>query len=179
MNLTTFKNMQKKFVLAIALALCFSFTADAQKIAIVDVQKVLSSMTDYQAAQDELDRVAAGWRQDIAKEYDKIKSMYNSYQAEQILLSDDARRVKEDEIVAAEKAVRDLQKEKFGPEGALFQKRKELVQPIQEKVYTSIEDYAKERGYDFIFDKGGSAGLIFSKIDTEKTDEIIKRVSRN
>ncbi|MGK0363919.1 MAG: outer membrane protein [Saprospiraceae bacterium] len=178
MNLTTFKNMHKKFVLAIALALCFSFTADAQKIAIVDVQKVLSSMTEYQSAQDELDRVAAGWRQDIAKEYDKIKSMYNSYQAEQVLLSDDARRVKEDEIVAAEKAVRDLQKEKFGPEGALFQKRKELVQPIQEKVYTSIEDYAKERGYDFIFDKGSSAGLIFSKLDAEKTDEIIKRVSR-
>ena len=59
MNLTTFKNMQKKFVLAIALALCFSFTADAQKIAIVDVQKVLSSMTEYQSAQQELDRVAA------------------------------------------------------------------------------------------------------------------------
>ena len=45
--------------------------------------------------------------------------------------------------------------------------------------YRQVADYAKERGYDFIFDKGGSAGLIFSKIDAEKTDEIIKRVSRN
>lgn len=170
--------MPKKFFLALSVALLFAISAQAQKIAIVDVNKVLSSMPEYQQAQGELDRVAAGWRQDIAKEYDAIKSMYNSYQAEQVLLSDDARRDREDEIVAAEKSVRDLQKEKFGPDGALFQKRKELVQPIQDKVYTAIEDYARERGYDFIFDKGGSAGLIFSKVDAEKTDDIIKRVSR-
>lgn len=179
MNLTTIKTMQKKVFLALFAAFCFTFTtAHAQKIAVVDVNAVLSSMVEYEQAQAELDRVAAGWRQDIAKEYDKIKSMYNSYQAEQVLLSDDARKQKEDEIVEAEKAVRDMQKEKFGPEGALFQRRKELVQPIQEKVYTTIEDYAKERGYDFIFDKGSSAGLIFSKPDSEKTDDIIKRVAR-
>lgn len=178
MNLTTFKSFPQKAALAFAFVLCLSFTADAQKIAIVDVQKVLNGMNEYTEAQGELDRIAAGWRQDIAKKYDNIKSMYNSYQAEQVLLSDDARRQREDEIVAAEKEVRDLQKEKFGPEGALFEKRKQLVQPIQEKVYTSIEDYANERGYDFIFDKGGSAGLIFNKADADKTDEIIKRVNR-
>lgn len=171
--------MHKKLFLALALAFCFSWTTQAQKIAIVDVEKVLSSMPEYTQAQSDLDRMAATWRQDIAKDYDAIKSMYNSYQAEQVLLSDDARRQKEDEIVEAEKSVRDKQKQRFGPDGDLFQKRKELVQPIQDKVYTAIEDYARERGFDFIFDKGGSAGLIFSKVDAEKTDDIIKRISRN
>jgi len=104
----------------------------AQRIAVVDVNAVLESMPDYNQAQADLDKVASQWRQDIAQEYDKIKGMYNAYQAEQVLMSDDMRTQKEDEIMNAEKRVRDMQKDKFGPEGALFQRRQDLVQPIQD-----------------------------------------------
>ncbi len=76
----------------------------------------------------------------------------------------------------AEKQVREMQKEKFGPEGALFQRRQELVRPIQEKVYGAIEEYATERGYDFIFDKSGSAGMIFSNPQYDKTSDILEKL---
>ncbi|NJK84535.1 MAG: OmpH family outer membrane protein, partial [Saprospiraceae bacterium] len=123
-----------------------------------------------------LDKQAAQWRQEIAQEYDRIKGMYNKYQAEQVLLSDDARRQREEEIMNSETQVRELQRRKFGPEGELFQKRQELVQPIQETVYRSIERFALDRGYDFIFDKSGSAGLIFNNPSFDVTEEVIKRV---
>ncbi|MDX2071907.1 MAG: OmpH family outer membrane protein, partial [Haliscomenobacter sp.] len=110
------------------------------------------------------------------QEYDKIKSLYNRFQAEQVLLSDEARRQREDEIVKKESEVREMQRKRFSPEGDLFQRRKELVQPIQDRVYAAIEAYAKERGYDFIFDKGGSAGMIFSNPQYDKTDDIINRL---
>ena len=77
-----------------------------------------------------------------------------------------------------EKEVRDLQKEKFGPEGSLFRRRQELVRPIQDKVYQTIEEYASERGYDLIFDKGGSAGLIFTSSEYDKTDDILRKLAR-
>ena len=154
-----------------------SFSAQAQRIAIVDVNLVLESMDEYQNAQKEIDKVAAEWRQDIAKEYDNIKSMYNRYQAEQVLLSDEARQKREDEIMEAEKRVRELQRDKFGPEGELFERRRDLVQPIQDKVFEAIEAYADERGYDFIFDKGGSAGLLFAKEDYDKTQEVLRRLN--
>lgn len=150
----------------------------AQRIAIVDITKVLQEMPDYQAAQTELDNTAAQWRQEIALEYDQIKAMYNKYQAEQVLLSEDARKKREDEIMEREKQVRDLQKEKFGPEGALFRKRQDLVQPIQERVYAAIQTYAEDRGFDFIFDKGGSSGLIFSNAEFDKTEDIIRVVNK-
>ncbi len=150
----------------------------AQRIAIVDITKVLQEMPDYQAAQTELDNTAAQWRQEIALEYDQIKAMYNKYQAEQVLLSEDARKKREDEIMEREKQVRDLQKEKFGPEGALFRKRQDLVQPIQERVYAAIQTYAEDRGFDFIFDKGGSSGLIFSNAEYDKTEDIIRVVNK-
>jgi len=153
-------------------------TLSAQRIAIVDITRVLQEMPDYKAAQVELDNIAAEWRQQIALEYDQIKAMYNKYQAEQVLLTEDGRKKKEEEIMEREKLVRDLQKEKFGAEGALFRKRQDLVQPIQERVYGAIQTYAEDRGFDFIFDKGGSSGLIFSNAEFDKTDDIIRVVNK-
>lgn len=150
----------------------------AQRIAIVDITRVLEEMPDYKTAQAELDNIAADWRQEIAIEYDQIKAMYNKYQAEQVLLTEDARKIKEDEIMEREKLVRELQRQKFGPEGQLFRKRQDLVQPIQERVYAAIQQYAEDRGFDFIFDKGGSGGLVFSNAEYDKTDDIIRMLAK-
>ena len=152
--------------------------AIAQRIACVDINRILESVPEYTTAQSELDAMSERWRQEIAQEYDKIKAMYNRYQAEQVLLSNEARQKKEEEIMASEKDVRDMQRAKFGPEGALFQRRQELVRPIQDKIYAAIQSYAEERGFDFIFEKGGSAGIIFSSTEYDKTEDIIKLVKR-
>lgn len=170
--------MVKNTLFAIIFMAAFAFRAEAQRIAYVDVKVILESIDEYQKAQTELDQVAATWRQEIAQEYDNIKGQYNRYQAEQVLMSDDARRKKEDEIMEMEKKVRELQKDKFGPEGALFQRRKELVQPIQDRVYAAIEDYASDKGYDFIFDKSSAAGMLFASPNYDKTGEVLDRLKR-
>jgi len=149
----------------------------AQKVAVVDINEVLSSMEDYQAAQTELDRVAAEWRQQIAQEFDKIKSMYNKFQAEQVLLSPEDKAKKEDEIIKKETEVREMQKAKFGPEGALFKKRQEMVAPIQDKVFAAIEAYAAEKGIDIIFDKGGATGLLYTNAEYDKTSDLKRRLN--
>ena len=160
---------------ALAALLAFGILpAAAQRIAYVDVNKILENVPEYVTAQSELDGLAARWRQEIAQEYDKIKGMYNRYQAEQVLLSDEARRKREEVIMAMEKEVRDMQRAKFGPEGTLFERRQELVRPIQERIYGAIERYAKEKGFDFIFDKGGASGMIFSSATYDKTEDIIR-----
>ncbi len=159
-------------------AMAFAAPVQAQRIATVDMNTILESIQEYQDAQKELDRIAATWQQEVARMYDEIKSMYNRYQAEQVLLSDEERKQREDEIMEKERQVREYQKAKFGPEGELFQRRKELVQPIQDRVYAAIEEYANERGYDFIFDKSSTAGLIFNNSEYDITDEILKRLSK-
>jgi len=166
--------MIKKLFAAFSMVLMLSLTASAQRIAIVDINEILGSFSDYQSAEKEIDNVASEWRQDIAQEYDKIKAMYNKYQAEQVLLNEDQKKQREDEILAAETSVRELQKRRFGPEGDLFNKRQELVSPIQDKVYNAIEDFAADRGYDVIFDKGGSAGLLFVTEEFDKTEDVKK-----
>ena len=171
----TKQNIRKIFALFSMLGL-LTISVQAQRIAYVKVNDILESLDEYQAAQKELDRQAQRWRQDIAQKYDEIKGMYNRYQAEQVLLSEEERKRREEEIMAEEKQVRDLQKAKFGPEGELFKRRQDLVRPIQDRVYAAIEEYAQERGYDFIFDKSGSAGMIFSNPSYDKTEDVMKKL---
>jgi len=166
----------KNLILTIGLFVASLSLANAQKIAVVDINQILADMPAYQKAQEDLDKVAAEWRQEIAQQYDEIKSMYNKYQAEQVLLSD-VKKQREDEIMDKEKDVRELQKRKFGPEGELFVMRRELVNPIQEKVYGAVEQYALESSYDLILDKAGSAGVLFASEQFDKTDLIRRRLS--
>lgn len=166
----------KKIIMMCLGALLITASAFSQKMAIVDVNSLLEGMTEYKTAQTDIDNISAEWRQDISKDYDKIKSLYNKYQAEQVLLSDDARKQREDEIMDFEKSVREKQKQRFGPEGDLFRKRQEMVRPIQDKVFAAIDTYANERGFDIIFDKSSSTGLLFANEDYDKTEDIRRKL---
>jgi len=169
----------KTHFLIILSFLISSLTLSAQRVAVVDVTAILENLVDYQKAQNEIDQISAKWRQEIAQEYDKIKSMYNKYQAEQVLLSDEVKLEREEEIMLKEKEVREMQKRKFGPEGDLFRKRQELISPIQDQVFTAIEDYARIRGYDLIFDKASAAGLLYANAEFDKTESIKKELGIN
>ncbi len=166
-----FRNYLMVAVLALA---GFGAQLSAQKIASIDMERILSSITEYQDAQTQLDQLAAKWQQEINQEYDAIKGLYNKYQAEQVLMTDEQRKSEEQAIFDRETKVRNMQRERFGPEGSLFQRRQELVKPIQDAIYEAVETYANQNNYDFIFDRAGSAGIIFSSDQYDKTDEILR-----
>jgi len=168
--------IKNNIIASLAFLLITGGSLFAQKIAVVDITNVLQSMEEYTTAQEKLDVISAEWRQDISQEYDDIKSLYNKFQAEQVLLSDELKREREDEIMQREKQVRELQRAKFGPEGELFRKREELVSPIQEKVFSAIQDYAAESGIDIMLDKSSAAGILFTSAEFDKTDTIKRKL---
>lgn len=166
--------MKYLIIFLFSIILSQSGIAQTQRTAVVDIDEILTSMPDYQKAQDQLDEIAEQWRQEIAQEMDKVKSMYNKYQAEQVLLSDEMKREREEEIMEKEKEVRDVQRQKFGPEGELFNKRQELVAPIQNEVYKAISSYADSRGFDLVLDRSANSGIIFINDAMDKTEDIKK-----
>lgn len=163
------------FLFLLFVGLCSS--AMAQRVAFVDMDKVLKSIPEYETAQRELEEQAERWRQEIAKKYEEIEQMYRDYQAREPLMGDDARKETQDKIMNKEKEARELQKKRFGPEGELFAKRQTLVKPIQEKVYTTIEKYAKERTYDFIFTAPDGTNILYANPEKDATNDVIKRMS--
>lgn len=157
--------------------ICFGLiTTHAQRSAYVNMEQIMEAVPEYKEAQTELEQTAERWRQEITKKYDEIEQMYRDYQAREVLMSDEMRKQKQDEIIKKENQVRDLQKKRFGPEGEMFKKRQSLVKPVQEKVYKAIEKLAKDRNYDFIFSAPDGSTIIYAKADKDVTDDVIKRL---
>ncbi len=164
-------------VFFVALMMSFaSASAQSQKYAYVDTQYILDNIPEFQDAQDELDQLSKKWQKEIEDKYDKVSEMYQKYQAESVLLPDDIKKKREQDIVDLEKEVKDLQRQYFGQEGDLYTKRQELVQPIQEKIYNAIETIAATKNYSFVFDKAGGMTLLYVSPKYDISDDVLDEV---
>ncbi len=166
----------KKIAFLLSFVLFISFTAQAQSVGIVDTKQILNEVPEYNDAQKQLDQIVDGWRKEIEQKHKNIDEMYRSYQAEQVLLSENERTRREEAIVTKEKEMREFQKNKFGPEGELFQKRQELVQPIQDDVYKAIEQAAKKKKIDIVIDKSEGAAILFFTPQYDMTSSVLKEL---
>lgn len=164
----------KRLFITTALVLGTVFGALAQKYCVIDTKYILESIPDYKEAQKKLDGVADQWQKEIDAKFQEVDKMYKSYQAEQVMLTEELKRKREDEIIAREKDAKDLQKKRFGYEGDLFKKREELVKPIQDKIYNAVQKLAASRMYDFVLDKSGGVTVIFSDPKLDKSEEILR-----
>jgi len=164
----------KKILIAVISIMMITATAQAQKYAIIDTRYILDKMPDYKSAQKQLDDVAAQWQRDIDSKQSELDKMYKDFEAEQVMLSDDLKKKREDQLFNKEKDLRDLQRKRFGFEGDLFKKRQELIKPIQDKVYNAVQRMAVQRGYDFVLDKSEGITIIFADPKLDKSEDILK-----
>jgi len=164
----------KKILVAGLCLLAFVFAGQAQSYAVVDTKYILDKMPEYKDAQKQLDQISMQWQKEIDDKQAVLDKMYKDYDAEQVMLSDDLKKKRQDELFNKEKEVRDLQRKRFGFEGDLFKKRQELVKPIQDKVYNAIQQIAVNRMYDFILDKSEGITVIFADPKLDKSEDVLK-----
>src|SRR5687767_10424700 len=169
------KIVMKKIFLVVCI-LSFAVVTQAQRYAIIDTKYILDKMPDYKLAQKNLDDVAANWQKEIDVLQQELDRMYKDYDAEQVMLSEDLRKKREDQLFIKEKNLRDLQRNRFGFEGDLFKRRQELIKPIQDKVYNAVQKLAVARGYDFILDKSEGITDIFADPKLEKSEDVLKEL---
>ena len=166
----------KKILLSIFIITALAFTVNAQRYAIIDTKYILDKIPDYKDAQKKLDEFSEQWQREIDGRQVELDQMYRNFEAEQVMLSEELRKKREDELFNKEKELRDLQKRRFGFEGDLFKKRQELVKPIQDKVYNAVQKLAVARQYDFILDKSEGITVIFADPKLEKSDDVLKEM---
>jgi len=166
----------KKVTLPIAALFLFSGFAMAQKYAFVDTDYILNRIPSYKAAQEQLDKLSEEWQAEVEAVYAEIEKMYKDYQTEKVLLNEEMRVKREEEIVNKEQAAKDLQKEYFGREGSLYTKRQELVKPIQDEVYRIVKEIATEGNYAVIFDTASGANMLYTDPKYDKSDEVLEKL---
>jgi outer membrane protein len=171
--------MKNKFFAAglVCLLLLFVSTGlQAQKYAVIDTRYILEKIPDYTNAQQELDVIAANWQKEIDALQAELDRMYKDYEAEQVMLSSELRKKREDQLFVKEKNLRDLQRQRFGFEGDLFKKRQQLIKPVQDKVFNAVQKLAVQRGYEFILDKSEGITVIFADPKLDKSEDVLREL---
>ena len=166
----------KKFVFIALSLLLSSGIAMAQKYAFVDTDYILDNIPEYADAQTTLDELSVQWQKEIETKFEEIDKMYKAFQNEAVLLPEDMKKKREDDIIKKEKDAKDLQKKRFGKDGDLFKKRQELVKPIQDKVYTAIEGIATDDNYAVVFDKASNATLIYTNPKYDISEQVLDKL---
>lgn len=169
----------KKIIFVLAIVALTAFSVKAQKIGYVDTDYILTSIPEYKAAQGEIDKLSVDWQKEIEAKYTEIDKLYKAYQADAILLTDDMKKKRQNEIVNKEKEVKELQKQRFGVDGELFKKRQELVKPLQDKIFNAVKAVAERGGLAIILDKAGQLSILYANSKYDKSDDVLTYMGYN
>src|ERR1700710_1352658 len=138
----------KKILLTLTLALFIGFAASAQRFAYIDSEYILNHVPDYLSSKKELKALSDQWQKEVDARFQEIDRLYKAYQADQVLMTGDMKKRREAEIVDKEKAAKDFQRQKFGPDGELAQRSTLLVNPVQNKVAKAVQAVAETENLD-------------------------------
>lgn len=166
-------NMKTWFISIFFFIASAGFAQPAAKFGYVDTDYIMGQIPEYKAAQSELDKTSVNWQKEIETKFTEIDKLYKAYQADAILLTDDMKKKRENEIINKEKEAKDLQKQRFGVDGELFKKRQELVKPIQDKVYNAIKSVAEKKGLGFVLDKSGQVSVLYANVKYDISDDVL------
>lgn len=166
----------KKLLVLLILGIGGTVMAAAQKYALVDMEYILKNYPQYEMANEQLNQLSQRWQREVEAKNAAAETLYKNYQSELVFMTDEQKKAKEQEIVAAEKAATDLKYKYFGPEGELYNKRQTLMEPIQNEIYNAIKKIAEEKGYQTVFDRASSANIIYASPRIDISNEVLNRL---
>lgn len=166
----------KKMFAAVVIILCTAMPMMAQKYALVDMQYILKNVPSYETANEQLSIVSKKWQKEVEAKLQEVQTMYKNYQTELVFLSDEMKVQREEEIVAKEKEANELKRKYFGQDGELFKKRESLMKPIQDEIYTAIQEVAQMKGYDMVIDRSSDMSLIYSAPKLDISDQVLEKL---
>ncbi len=165
------------FILALISFSSFAQTARGVKIGYIDMEYILEKVPDYVDATNQLEQKAIKWKQDIEAKKTEINKLKDALKTEKVLLTKELIEEREEEIAIEENELLDYQEKRFGPNGDLIIQKSILVKPIQDQIFTIIQDVAEQKKYDFIFDKSSDLTMLFAAQKHDISEYVIRKLT--
>ena len=174
--------MKKHLILALLFVCTCSLQAQVVRglrIGYIDMEYILQNAPDYTEAKNQLEQKAQKWKQEISTKNNDITKLKDALKTERVLLTKELIEEREEEIAFQEKELMDYQEKRFGPSGDLMVQKAVLVKPIQDQVFTAVQDIAEQKRFDFVFDKSSDLTMIFAAKQFDISDMVIRKLSRS
>lgn len=168
--------MIRKIIICAFCAFCVTLNVSAQKFALVDMDYIFKNIPAYERANEQLNQVSKMWQAEVEALQIEAQTLYKNYQNEQVFLSQEQKKARQDAIMEKEKEAADLKKKYFGPQGELFKKRTALMGPIQEEVYSAIKEVSDLRGYQAVWDRASDQGLVYGSPKIDISNEVLSKL---
>ena len=166
----------KKIILILFLTFIATTGPFAQRFAYVDSDYILKHMPEYLSVQKQLNALSDEWQKQVYNKFEEVDRLYKAYQADQVLMTPDMKKRREAEIAEKEKAAKDFQRQKFGPEGELTQRSNALIKPIQDRIAKAVQAVAENDNLDMIFDKNSEVIMLYANPRYDKSADVITKL---
>ena len=160
-------------IVALVAMLLSAAAVSAQNYMVVDSEKVFKSLTAYNNALTEIENLSEQYQAKVDAKFQEVERLYNSYVQQRASLSEATRQQREQQILQKEQEATEYQESIFGTDGELMKKRMELIQPIQQRVFSTIERYASQYGYDLVIDISANPTVLYYSSKVDYTQQII------
>lgn len=169
-----------KKVFASLVGCCLLLTLGfAQKVAYVDTEYIMGKIPEYESAQAEIERISQSWQKDLEEKYQDIEQLYKDYQAQEVLLPEDVKQEKQEEIFTLEREAKEYREKKFGYDGELFALQESKMKPIQDKVFRAVETISKRKRFDLVFDKAGEVTWLYTNATYDLSNDVLEELGFN
>lgn len=166
----------KRLFLSLSFLTFIAVASWSQKFALVDMEYILKNIPAYEMANEQLNQLSQKWQAEVENKQTQAADAYQQYQSDYLFLSDEQKQQREAAVTEIEKQAAGLRYKYFGPEGELYQKRKSLIEPIQDQIYEAVKKLADEKGYQAVFDRASASDIIFASPRIDVSNDVLARL---
>ncbi|MFH6768550.1 OmpH family outer membrane protein [Gaetbulibacter aquiaggeris] len=176
------RHMKTNVLFLLTFVFIFSFSSKAQRgvrIAYIDTEYILENVPEYQEATLQLNQKILKWKSEIEEKLSQIEQKRKDLSNEKTLLTKELIEEREEDLAFEEKEILDYQQKRFGPNGDLMIQKQQLMQPIQDQIFSAVQDLAASKKYDFVFDKSSDATMLYSAKQFDLSEQILRSITRS
>ena len=163
--------MIKKVFLTATAIICLN-SVQAQKVAHINLDSLISLMPETKTASEAANNYLKGLEQELVAMNTEFETKYKDYMEKEATMNELLKKTKQEDLQTLQTRIQDFQRK---AEMDFRQKQAELTAPILEKSKKGIQLVAKENGYKYVLDTspGRTSVLYF-----ENNDDILMIVKK-
>lgn len=174
--------MKLKVLFLLTIVSMLSISVNAQRgvrIGYIDTEYILQNVPEYTEATTQLESKVQKWKGEIEIKLSDIDQKRKELNNEKALLTKELIEEREEDLFFEEKEILEYQQKRFGPSGDLMVQKKQLMQPIQDQIFQAVQDIAKAKKYDFVFDKSADVVMLYSAERFDMSEQVLRTITRS
>lgn len=182
LNLKSLKKTQGQRLSALLCVCLISASVYAQRsvrIGYIDTEYVLENIDEYTSANAQLEAKAEEWKAEIERRFSSLEDQKKQLTNERVLLTNELITEREEDLQIIETEIIEYQQKRFGPGGDLMIQKKQLIQPIQDQIFSAVQEIASSKKYDFIFDKSADVVMLYSADKYDVSEQVLRTINRS